>query len=224
MPSLFKLFYENRQALEILDYFFNEPAELYTSLFYEVGSGQEPHRDTPYFWTNPGYKYFGVWVALEDVDRSNGCLQIIQKSHLLPEENRDAIRSKYYSSLSEIPPSDDRLWSDYQSLSNLRAKEYGLELIDVEVKKGDTIIWHPHTLHGGRPILDTTRSRLSFVMHVTPPQQAVYHHQGFFNSGAILPGHSSYEVKNVNDRAYRSYPNISFEHLLEINIDDLGLL
>jgi len=222
VPSLFNLFHENRKALETLDYFFNEPAELYTSLFYEIGSGQESHRDTPYFWTNPGYKYFGVWVALEDVDRSNGCLQVIPKSHLLVEEDRESIPRKFYSSLSEVPTSDDRLWSDYQRLSNLRAKECGLGLIDVEVKKGDTIIWHPHTLHGGRPIEDLERTRLSFVMHVTPPQQAVFHHQAFFNSGAVLPEKSSYEVKTVNERTYRNYPNISFEHLLEISIDDLN--
>jgi hypothetical protein len=221
VPSLFKLFYENQAALKVLDYFFNETAELYTSLFYEIGSGQEPHRDTPYFWTNPGYKYFGVWVALEDVDRGNGCLQVIPKSHLLPEEDRDSIPRMYYQNLSEIPPSDDRLWSDYQNLSNLRAKECGLELIDVEIKKGDTIIWHPHTLHGGRPIADAAKTRLSFVMHVTPPQQAVFHHQGFFNSGSVLPVRSSYEVVTFNSRSHRRYENISFEHLLDINIDDL---
>lgn len=33
------------------------------------------------------------------------------------------------------------------------------------VKKGETIIWSAHVLHGGDPIVDPSRSRLSQVTH-----------------------------------------------------------
>ncbi len=49
---------------------FSAPASLHTSLYFERGSEQPLHRDTPYFWTNPPYAYVGLWPALEDVDES----------------------------------------------------------------------------------------------------------------------------------------------------------
>ena len=47
VPELVDLFSTNK-ALLMLDYLFEEEASLYTSLFYEVGSAQDIHRDTPY--------------------------------------------------------------------------------------------------------------------------------------------------------------------------------
>jgi phytanoyl-CoA hydroxylase len=221
IPEMATLFTKSTFTLRIIDYLFGEEASLYTSLFYEIGSSQGLHRDTPYFWTNPGYRYFGYWVALEDVDRSNGCLQVVPGSHLLKEEDLVAIATRHYSSLDQVPASDPRLWDEYQGLANTSASLAGLSLVDCEIGAGDAIIWHPHTLHGGRVITDNDRTRLSLVMHVTPVNQAVYHHQGFFNPGAQLASRQNKEYFSINGRKCASYDSISFEHILDLPIDHI---
>ena len=59
-------------AIDVCDRFLGEPTTLYTSLYYERGSEQSLHRDTPVFCTSPGERYMGVWTALDAVDESNG--------------------------------------------------------------------------------------------------------------------------------------------------------
>jgi phytanoyl-CoA hydroxylase len=54
---LFELFRHNVAALAVQDYLFGDGTVLYTSLFYERGSSQAIHRDTPYFATRPEYRY-----------------------------------------------------------------------------------------------------------------------------------------------------------------------
>lgn len=75
---------QNR-AISVCDEFFGEPTSLYTSLYYERGSEQSLHRDTPLFCTKPPLRYLGVWVALEEVRQDNGPLCVVPKSHLLPD-------------------------------------------------------------------------------------------------------------------------------------------
>lgn len=221
VPELVDLFSKNRAAL-VLDYLFGEDASLYTSLFYEIGSSQDLHRDTPYFWTNPGYSYFGFWVALEDVDQQNGCLQVVPKSHLLPEEDREDIALQFYANCKDVPNADDRLWMEYQTRAQRTAKSAELSTVDVCVGPGDTIIWHPHLLHGGRVISDPSRTRLSLVMHTTPVNQAVFHHEGFFNPESTLA--ERYEKPHLTrgDRMYVSYDAVSFGHAVELPVSKLS--
>ena len=76
--------FADNQALAVTDRFFGEATTLYTSLYYERGSEQALHRDTPYFCTRPADRYLGVWLALDDVDADNGPLRVVPRSHLLP--------------------------------------------------------------------------------------------------------------------------------------------
>jgi hypothetical protein len=46
-------------------------ATLYSSIFYETGSQQSLHRDTPVFTTRPEYLYFGNTVYLEPAGEEN---------------------------------------------------------------------------------------------------------------------------------------------------------
>ncbi len=222
VPSMFGLFSKNKTALGLLDYLFEIEASLYTTLFFERGSGQSFHRDTPYFWTNPGYRYFGVWVALEDSDTTNGCLRVVPRSNLLPEESRESLAYKFYSDLNEIPAADSRLWDAYQLQANNSAIEMGLQGFDCCVKAGDTIIWHPHTLRGGRAVEDESRTRASLVMHSTPLNQVVYHHNGFFNPDAILEDKSQKSHVLQDGRNFVMYKNISFGHEFELSVDAIS--
>jgi phytanoyl-CoA hydroxylase len=171
------------------DQLFGEPATLYTSLYFEVGSAQDFHRDTPYFWTNPGYTYFGVWLALEDTDDRNGALTAIKGSHLQPDTDSSRVEiGKLDLDENGHPKAHSGvLWSNYQKRVRDACLNAGLTSSELHVRKGDVIIWHPQLMHGGAGIIDARRSRNSFVMHVTPQYQIVYAQDKYFDPDAELP-------------------------------------
>jgi phytanoyl-CoA hydroxylase len=182
VPSLRPLFSKNK-ALTTTDYFFGEPTTLYTSLYFEIGSSQDLHRDTPYFWTNPGYAYFGVWLALEDVDQENGALEVIPGSHKLIDEIdfSGEIGRIELDKQGAINPNSPELWTAYQKRVFEKCEEAGLSKKIVSVKKGETLIWHPQLMHGGSSIINPSKSRNSLVMHVTPKNFMVYSQDKYFD-------------------------------------------
>jgi ectoine hydroxylase-related dioxygenase (phytanoyl-CoA dioxygenase family) len=123
--------------------------------------------------------------------------------------------------LNKVPHADERLWKEYQMRAQQACMSAGLSVLDVCVSAGDTIIWHPHTLHGGRFISDQSRSRLSLVIHTTPPNQAVFHNEGFFNPEAVLSEFYDKLYLERNGRSYVPYQNVSFGHVLEVPAKNL---
>ena len=209
---LLKLFTENPLALAVQDAFFNAPTALYTSLYYERGSAQSIHRDTPYFTTRPEYRYLGVWVALEDADESNVCLEVVRKGHLVPEFNREKIALEHFASLDQVPPASDVLWESYQSRLMEACLERGLSVEPIHVQKGDVVIWHPQLPHGGGQIKDLSKTRHSLVMHVTPKGTPVYHQDVFFNPGKRVPDRASWSYGKFGGRRYVAGTNIDIGH------------
>jgi phytanoyl-CoA hydroxylase len=224
--SLLRLFTENELALAVQDEFFHAESALYTSLYYERGSAQSIHRDTPYFTTRPEYRYLGVWVALEDADESNGCLEVVRKGHLVPELDRAAIALQYYKSLDEVPPGapagDDFLWDAYQSKMMEACRERGLGTERVEAQAGDVVIWHPQLPHGGSHILDLSRTRHSFVMHVTPRGARVYQQDVFFNPAKRVPERAKWAYGAFAGRNYVVHDNIDIGHKERRSLTDFA--
>jgi ectoine hydroxylase-related dioxygenase (phytanoyl-CoA dioxygenase family) len=210
--SLFELFRCNVLALAVQDYLFDGETVLYTSLFYERGSSQPPHRDTPYFATRPEYRYLGVWVALEDTDLDNGPLMAVKRGHLIPELDREAIARRFYADLDTIDPSSDQLWNAYQDEVARECQRAGFSSEPICVKKGDTIIWHPQTPHGGAEIRDLTRTRYSLVMHTTPIGVPVYHQNVFFRPSKEFSDKAPWGYVSRNGRRYADFRVISFGH------------
>ena len=104
VPELLPLFSKNEPALAVQDFCFGFRTSLYTSLFYETGSEQGLHRDVPYFRTEPENFFFGMWVALEDVDLDNGALLIVPGSHRLQSADPHALGAARRSRGLDIPP------------------------------------------------------------------------------------------------------------------------
>ena len=182
LPELCEVFATNK-ALEVTDELFGDETTLYTSLYFEIGSAQDLHRDTPYFWTSPGYMYFGVWLALEDVDTENGALRVVPGSHKLLDDRgfRRGFSDLDRDAQGRINRNSAILWSTYQKAIWERCLHSGLHEMAVPVKKGDTIIWHPQLMHGGHAITHPERSRHSIAMHVTPRFQNVYAQDKYFD-------------------------------------------
>ncbi len=110
MPELIEFFANNNIAYDVQSAMFGATPSLYTSLFYERGSAQDIHRDTPYFSTKPKLFYLGVWVALEDANEQNGALNIVRGGHKIQEPDRAAIALRHFPSLDAVPTSSPDLW------------------------------------------------------------------------------------------------------------------
>lgn len=211
-PEIMKLFTHAKLALAVQDKFFNDKSCVYTSLYFEVGTQQPLHRDTPYFCTKPEYQYLGVWVALEDAVEENGCLQVIKGAHLLPELDRDKIGIDLFGSLEKVPAHSQALWDTYQKQVISKAIEKGLKVSRIPVKKGDIVIWHPQLPHGGSEIVNNHLSRYSIVFHVTPVDIPVYHMDVFFNSQKKFSMKAPWQYKKFEDRSYSEQKNIDINH------------
>lgn len=213
---LLRLLVENPVALAVQDAFFGARSSLYTSLYYERGSAQSIHRDTPYFCTRPEYRYLGVWVALEDANELNGCLEVVRKGHLVPELDREAIALQHYASLDDVPPGspagEDVLWDLYQAKVMDACRERGLQPELVEARAGDVVIWHPQLPHGGSQIKDLSRTRHSFVMHVVPEGTPVYQQNAFFNPRKPFPERAPWKYEKFGGRKYVRFRNIDIGH------------
>ena len=222
-PELVHLFTRNTTLLATLDALFGARASLYTSLFYEVGSQQPLHRDTPVFSTRPEYLYFGTTVYLEAADENNGCLEVLEGGHKLPELDREAIALRRFGSLEKIPSLDQDSWVEYQSTVVANGHAQGLQTRQVHVNVGDTLIWHPQLPHGGSSIRDTSRTRFSLVMHVTPENVPVYHQDVFFAPSRPFPETPRWQYYEVDDRKIADQRHgISFGHERTYTLDQFN--
>jgi ectoine hydroxylase-related dioxygenase (phytanoyl-CoA dioxygenase family) len=142
-------------ALAALEQLFGRAALPFQTLNFPIGTRQLTHSDTIHFNSIPKGFMAGVWVALEDIDASNGPLQYYPGSH----------------KLQEYTMQDFGLEPGYE---NYRHYETHIQaLIEAEalipefgaIKRGQALIWHANLLHGGAAQTDLSRSRHSQVTH-----------------------------------------------------------
>lgn len=212
LDSFKSLFTQNQRALEIQDYLFQRPSVCFTNLTFESGSEQDMHRDSPYFRTTPEYYYLGVWVALEEIDEKNGALMVYDGGHLLHEPDRAEIYSRYYRPGDDFNDHDPRLWNEYQALVTSQCEDRGLEKVIVPMSPGDTLIWHPHLPHGGSPIIEKHRSRLSAVNHVIPLDTPVSGLSVFYGH-TEEPTSVNYMYDEFEGRQFLRHANVEFAHI-----------
>ena len=220
ISTLQKIFCDSmRLASEIVDSFGR--ATLYTSLFFEAGSGQELHRDTPYFYSGSEGGYMGAWIALDDVDENNGALIAVEGSHKIPEPDLKALKDLFHPD-EEVPNSSTPLFNAYNESLRRVANDLGLRITTCSVKKGDMILWNPSTLHGGLSHLDKKRSRRSFVMHITPKNQPIKQMDYFFNKAKPIEAEER-PYFQIEDRLVAAGSEVSFRHTKSYSVSELGI-
>lgn len=137
---------------------FDAPPVAMQSLLFEYGSEQRVHQDFPYVSAQKLSHLVGCWVALEDVDASNGPLFYLPGSHRLPLFDWGGGRLTYDGK-------DERKVEAFESSLERACAEAGLERLVLEAKQGDVLFWHAALAHGGSPVHDSRRTRKSFVIH-----------------------------------------------------------
>src|SRR6201999_276535 len=139
------------------------------SLYFEKGSTQDIHRDTPAFFTNPLNHFFGVWNALEDIKENSGELCYYRGGHnILPD--------------ADLYARKDINIDNYFSAVENACQKAGLNRELFLPKKGDTLIWLPQLPQGGAPRLDKPLSRRSIVFHFIPNGVPIHGATDFFDS------------------------------------------
>ena len=151
----------NKKILKYLSFFYNKKPLPISTINFTLGTEQPLHSDYIHFGSCPEKFLAGVWVAFEKVDKNNGPLQIVPKSHKSKIIN-------FYDLNLDIPKTTKELKKNYTIYEN-----YLKELIKVKkfkkkniyLNKGDALIWAANLFHGGTKIKDKRRTRLSQVVH-----------------------------------------------------------
>lgn len=185
----FELFSSNQKALRLMDLLFDHETSVYTSLYFQHGTQQDLHRDSPVFRTEPENWYLGYWVALEDVTNDNGPLQFIPKGHRVEVTHPHEFAKARFTNLEIMTENECQahLWAPYQQHIVDTCSQQGLTVATAPMKKGDTLIWHPSLPHGGSKILNPNLSRHSVVFHVVPVGTPVYQAEAFFKKPREYP-------------------------------------
>jgi len=136
-------------VLAVLAKLYERRAFPFQTLNFSVGTQQATHADSIHFSAIPEKFMCAVWVALEDIDMENGPLHYYVGSH-----------KRAYAGISDIETqSDGDILKFFAGEAEPYDKEYGV------IKKGQAVIWAANVLHGGDPIVDASRTRLSQVTH-----------------------------------------------------------
>ncbi len=138
--------------IEFLTALYGRRAFPFQTLNFVHGSQQKAHADTLHFSSDPAHFMCGVWIALEDVDEENGPLFYYPGSHRLPLFTMADTGGEDYV-------------TDYEPFLQRQLDEHGFVARTVPIKKGEAVIWAANLAHGGAPIIDRARSRLSLVAH-----------------------------------------------------------
>lgn len=124
-----------------------EPLAVQTMVYFKPpgARGQALHQDNHYLRAEPG-TCMAAWLALEDIDLENGCLEVVPGTQDMPmicNEPADLTKS-FSGGMVKLP---------------------GMEAVPIIMKKGDVIFFNGSLVHGSGPNLSTTRFRRIMVGH-----------------------------------------------------------
>lgn len=132
----------------MVDFLGEEPVAAQTMFYFKPpqARGQALHQDQTYLRANPG-TCLAAWLAVDDCDDENGCLQVVPGSHVLP------ILCPVGADLSvsftgETVPVPD-----------------GFEVVKMHMKAGDVLFFHGNLIHGSGPNTTTDRFRRALIGH-----------------------------------------------------------
>jgi len=195
--------------MRVLDFLFGYRAAAYTSLTFEKSTQQKIHRDSPFFHTVPINYFAGVWTALEDIDDRAGPLEYFPGGHRVnvdplkigADVRADADGSDQAALISTA-------YGRYVEAVAQECRASGLQIVSPQMKKGDTLIWHPYLPHGGGAIIDHNLTRASIVFHCSTEHVQFFGPDVFF--GFEEPKFSALTYDASGERKYVHQSNVEF--------------
>ena len=149
-----------------------EPLAVQTMLYFKPAGarGQALHQDQYYLRVQPG-TCIAAWMALDDCDEENGCLQVVPGSHELPILCPvDADTSESFTDVT-VPLSAD------------------MQPEPVIMKAGDVFFFNGQLIHGSFPNRSDSRFRRALIGHyidADAEQVAKYYHPVLRFDGSIV--------------------------------------
>lgn len=148
------------KVLEVLRILYQREPVPFQTLNFRVGSQQRTHSDTIHFSSIPRGFMCGAWIALEDVDSRNGPLHYYPTSQRLPIYD--------IHELGIAPGSQQTPYAHYGKYEDfaetlMKSQQFGRT--EIKVERGQCLIWAANLFHGGSPIIDETRTRMTQVTH-----------------------------------------------------------
>jgi ectoine hydroxylase-related dioxygenase (phytanoyl-CoA dioxygenase family) len=131
------------------------------------GSQRILHQDHVHMTTRPYGFLAAAWVALEDIDISSGPLIYVPGSQWLPFLNSETVRKQ--------TPRGGCPHHHMSVMMQQSVDRAGLKVESFLARKGDVLLWHCNLVHGGGPVTDPTRSRLSMACHYAAVGVDYYH-------------------------------------------------
>lgn len=147
------------RILELLRIFYRREPIPFQTLNFRVGSQQRTHSDIIHFDSIPFGYMAGVWTAMEDVDLRNGPLHYYHASHKLPRFDMHDIGITAEGTVGY------EKYHHYEDFVEELMKAKRGERLELQMKRGQSLIWAANLFHGGSPIVDNGRTRLSQVTH-----------------------------------------------------------
>jgi ectoine hydroxylase-related dioxygenase (phytanoyl-CoA dioxygenase family) len=147
------------RVLELLRVLYRREPIPFQTLNFRVGSQQRTHSDIIHFDSIPFGYMCGVWTALEDVDLRNGPLHYYPTSHRYPRFDMHDI------GITATGTVGYEKYPLYEDFVEELMKAQGADRVELKMKRGQALIWSANLFHGGSPIADTDRTRLSQVTH-----------------------------------------------------------
>ena len=145
---------KDEKLIELLNVLIDGKAKLFQSINFLSGSEQDTHSDSIHMTTYPLGGLLGVWIALEDIDETNGALHYYPGSQNLPyylNEEYDNVGTKFLIG--------DKDYTAYEKMLQEKIATLGLQKEIFRAKKGDVLIWHANLMHGGEAHTDKSKSR-----------------------------------------------------------------
>ena len=158
----------HKKILSILELLYGRETFPFQTLNFKYGSQQKIHSDSIHFSSIPERFMCGVWVALEDTNSENGPLLYFPKSH------KEPIFSYQDIGIPVDNPGDgDGLkkgggyanYDKYEEFIEKLISAKGYQEKELHLSKGDVLIWSANLLHGGKKVLDVSKTRWSQVTH-----------------------------------------------------------
>lgn len=168
--SFLKSIGEDKKLKGILKLLLQKEAVLFQSINFLKGSEQKTHSDSIHMSSFPLGNLVAIWVALEDIDETNGALHYYEGSHHLPYYMNTAFGNEGTKLML-----GKKSYYDYENMLEEKIKEHKLTKTVFKAKKGDIFIWHANLLHGGEPHIDKSKSRKSMVFHYFGEGAICYH-------------------------------------------------
>ena len=202
----------NDGLMQLLDEYFETKTALNSTIYFEEGSQQCIHRDTPYFWSHPYEgKFVGVWFALEDTTVENGKLEYYPFGHTIPVDPVD-FANQYDKNVDS-----HTLFDHFGEAVEKLCIQRGFVKESQDIRKGDIVIWHADLPHGGSPIVNKSLTRHSLVAHYLPEGAYVQLIDNFF--GRTEPKSIMSFVDTIKNRKMRNVTLTSFAKNSKCNRD-----